>query len=62
MVLWDQGGCVPTQLVRIIYTALPQAFLLYTVDKIVASLIKQVRSLMGSCGATSKFKVGSPHD
>ncbi len=36
----------------------PQAFLLYTVDKIVASLIKHVRSLLGSCGATSKFRVG----
>ena len=42
-------------IVRVIYAALPQAFLLYTVDKIVASLIKQVCSLMGFCGATSKL-------
>ena len=34
-------------IVRVIEIALPQAFLLYTVDKIVASLIKQVGSFMG---------------
>lgn len=34
-----------------------QAFLLYTVDKIVASLIKQVRSLFISSGTASKFRL-----
>jgi hypothetical protein len=39
----------------ILVRRLPLAFLLCTVDQIVASLTKHVRSLIGSHGVTSKF-------
>jgi hypothetical protein len=63
MVFWNQGGrafiLIP---VTVFYGSLTlscvQAFLLYTVDKIVASLIKQVSHSFFSSGRTSKFRVG----
>jgi hypothetical protein len=43
MVFWDQGERVTTAWFGSLTSSYSQAFLLYTVDKIVASLIKQVR-------------------